>query len=267
MQFVVIKIDKEIKSPIKVGLFVTCLADLMRPQVAFAAVTLLESGGCRVRVPREQSCCGQPALNSGDRASTTEIAKNVIRAFAEDDYVVIPSGSCADTLINKYPALFQHDVQWAGRAQSLADKTFELTSFLTEKLDLNLEGVSYPSACTYHDSCSGLRELGIQKQPRKLLAGVEGMALSELEDSSVCCGFGGLFSVKYPDISGRLVSDKCAQITQTDVDTVIGGDLGCLLNIAGRLRREGKRLKVFHIAEVLAGMTDGPAIGEVEGEI
>ena len=173
-----IKIDKEIKSPINVGLFVTCLADLMRPQVAFAAVTLLERAGCRVRVPREQSCCGQPALNSGDRASTTEIAKNVIRAFAEDDYVVAPSGSCADTLINKYSTLFRHDAQWAGRAQSLVDKTFELTSFLTEKLDFNLEGVSYPGVCTYHDSCSGLRELGIQKQPRKLLAGVKCMALS-----------------------------------------------------------------------------------------
>lgn len=256
----------ETKPPISVGLFVTCLADLMRPQVAFAAVTLLERAGCRVRVPREQSCCGQPTLNSGDRASTTDIAKNVIRAFTRDDYVVTPSGSCADTLINKYPTLFRHDVQWASRAQSLADKTFELTSFLTEKLDLNLEGIAYPGVCTYHDSCSGLRELGIQQQPRTLLAGVEGLALSELEDSSVCCGFGGLFSVKYPDISGRIVSDKCAQITQTDADTVLGGDLGCLLNIAGRLRREGKRLKVFHIAEVLAGMTDGPAIGEAEDE-
>ena len=258
--------ETEAKPPINVGLFVTCLADLMRPQVAFATVALLEQVGCRVRVPRQQSCCGQPALNSGDRASTIEIARNVIQAFDPDEYVVVPSGSCADTLINKYPALFRHDVQWVGRAQGLADKTWELTSFLTEKLEFSLDDVSYPGVCTYHDSCSGLRELGIHKQPRALLSGVKGLTLSEIQDSSACCGFGGLFSVKYPDISGRIVSDKCGQIAQTGADTVLGGDLGCLLNIAGRLHREGKNIKVFHIAEVLAGMADGPAIGEAESE-
>jgi len=258
--------QEKVKTPIQVGLFVTCLADLMRPQVAFAAVTLLERAGCRVRVPRQQSCCGQPALNSGDRAATMDIAKNVIQAFDPDDYVVVPSGSCADTLINKYPTLFRHDVQWARRAEDLANKTWELTSFLTEKLGFSLDDVSYPGVCTYHDSCSGLRELGIQKQPRTLLSGVKGLTLSEIQDSNVCCGFGGLFSIKYPDISGRIVSDKCGQITQTDADTVLGGDLGCLLNIAGRLCREGKNIKVFHIAEVLAGMADGPSIGEAERE-
>ena len=258
--------ETQIDSPIKVGLFVTCLADLMRPQVAFAAVALLERAGCRVRVPRAQSCCGQPALNSGDRASTMNIAKGVIRAFSNDEYVVVPSGSCADTLINKYPDLFRHDVKWAGRAQDLADKTFELTTFLVERLGVELEQVSYPGVCAYHDSCSGLRELAIHQQPRALLQQVQGLSLREVDDGSACCGFGGLFSVKYPDLSGRIVGDKCAQIAQTEADTVLGGDLGCLLNIAGRLRREGSDLKVFHGAEVLAGMTDGPAIGEAESE-
>ena len=238
----------------------------MRPQVAFAAVALLERAGCRVRVPREQSCCGQPALNSGDRASTMNIARGVIRAFSGDDYVVVPSGSCADTLINKYPDLFRHDVKWARRAQDLADKTFELTTFLVEQLGFELEQVYYRGVCAYHDSCSGLRELAIHQQPRALLQQVEGLSLRELDDGSTCCGFGGLFSVKYPDLSGRIVSDKCDQIAQTAADTVLGGDLGCLLNIAGRLRREGSDLKVFHVAEVLAGMTDGPAIGEAESE-
>jgi len=258
--------EAQTHSPIKVGLFVTCLADLMRPQVAFAAVALLERAGCRVRVAREQSCCGQPALNSGDRASTMNIAKSVIRAFSKDDYVVVPSGSCADTLINKYPELFRHDVKWAGRAQGLADKTFELTTFLVDQLGAELDPVSYPGVCVYHDSCSGLRELAIHQQPRTLLDRVEGLSIRELEDGNACCGFGGLFSVKYPDLSGRIVSDKCAQIAQTEADTVLGGDLGCLLNIAGRLRREGRDLKVFHVAEVLAGMADGPAIGEAESE-
>ena len=135
-----------------------------------------------------------------------------------------------------------------------------------EQLGAELDQIPYPGVCAYHDSCSGLRELGIHQQPRKLLDRVEGLSIRELEDGNACCGFGGLFSVKYPDLSGRIVSDKCAQIAQTEADTVLGGDLGCLLNIAGRLRREGRDLKVFHVAEVLAGMADGPAIGEAESE-
>ncbi len=251
--------------PIRVGLFVTCLADLMRPQVAFAAVKLLENAGCQVTVPRSQSCCGQPALNSGDRTSTIDIAKGVIEAFENHDYVVAPSGSCADTIKNKYPTLFAKDMRWVKRAHALADKTWELTSFLRDKLEETGVVASYSGVCTYHDSCSGLRGLNIQNQPRDLLGKVEGLQLAEMSDSNVCCGFGGLFSVKYPDISARMAQDKCADILQTGADTILGGDLGCLLNIAGRLRREGHRTRVFHVAEVLAGMTDGPAIGE-EGE-
>ena len=251
-------------SPITVGLFVTCLADLMRPQVAFAAVSLLEHAQCDVRVPRGQSCCGQPALNSGDRANSIEIAKQVITEFSDVDYVVVPSGSCADTLKNKYPTLFSKDMRWARRAQKLADKTWELTKFLFEKIELKDIDATFDGVYTYHDSCTGLRELSIYEQPRELLKQVKGLRLKELKDSNVCCGFGGLFSLKYPDISTHLVSDKCAEICNSDADLVLGGDLGCLLNIAGRLRRDNKKVRVFHIAEMLAGMTDGPAIGDPE---
>lgn len=252
------------ESPIRVGLFVTCLADMMRPQVAFAAAALLQKAGCAVRVPRAQSCCGQPALNSGDRTSTIDIAKKVIAEFEGDDYVVAPSGSCADTLKNKYPALFTKDMLWAKRAKSLSEKTWELTRFLHEKIGLAQLDASYPGVCTYHDSCSGLRELDIHDQPRELLKHVRDLQFVEMRDSNVCCGFGGLFSVKYPDISARMAHDKCTEIVSSNADTILGGDLGCLLNIAGRLKREGRKVKVFHVAEVLAGMADGPAIGEAE---
>ncbi len=250
----------------RVGLFVTCLADLIRPKVAFAAVHLLEQAGCTVTVPQAQTCCGQPALNSGDQASTRKIAQGVIRAFQDCDYVVAPSGSCADTLSQKYPELFRYDLEWAGQARALSEKTYELTRFLVEVMKVERVNASYSGTCTYHDSCSGLRGLGIHSQPRQLLSSVKGLKLKEMSDANVCCGFGGLFSVKYPDISGRMVSDKCTNVGNTDADTLLGGDLGCLLNIAGRLSREGSSVKVLHVAEVLADMTDGPAIGEPEAE-
>jgi L-lactate dehydrogenase complex protein LldE len=256
----------KIKTSTQVGLFVTCLADLIRPQIGFAAVALLEQAGCTVRVPRNQTCCGQPALNSGDSASTIAIAKMVIKTFAQDDYVIAASGSCVDTICHKYPELFRNDALWAGRARALAAKTWELTSFLVEVMELQQVEATYDGVCSYHDSCSGLRELGIYDQPRQLLASVVGLELKEMNENNICCGFGGLFSIKYPDISTRMVSDKCANVGHSGVDTLLGGDLGCLLNIAGRLRREGAPVRVFHVAEVLAGMTDGPAIGEGESD-
>ena len=252
--------------PIQVGLFVTCLADLVRPKVAFAAVRLLEQAGCTVTVPQAQTCCGQPALNSGDQASTERIAQGVIRAFADFDYVVAPSGSCTGTLRHKYPELFRQDLKWATQARALADKTFELTRFLVEVMKIEQVKASYAGTCTYHDSCAGLREMNVHEQPRRLLQGVTGLTLTEMVDANVCCGFGGLFSVKYPDISVRMVSDKCANVASSGADTLLGGDLGCLLNIAGRLRREDSPVKVLHVAEVLAGMAEGPAIGEPESD-
>jgi L-lactate dehydrogenase complex protein LldE len=245
-----------------IGLFVTCLVDLFRPSVGFAAVKLLEDAGCEVAVPAAQTCCGQPAYNSGDRADTRDIARQVIAAFEPYDYVVVPSGSCAGMIARHYPGLFGDDPQMRQRAQALADKTFELLTFLVDVLGIKEVDARYSGTVTYHDSCSGLRELGIKQQPRRLLATVAGLQLEEMVDSEVCCGFGGTFCVKYPDISNRMVSDKLANIRASGADTLLAGDLGCLLNMAGKLSREGVDIEVRHIAEILAGQTDTPALGK-----
>jgi L-lactate dehydrogenase complex protein LldE len=245
----------------RVGLFVTCLVDFVRPSVGFAAVKLLEDAGCAVEVPR-QSCCGQPAFNSGDRTTTREIAETVIEAFAAFDYVVVPSGSCAGMLKVHYPELFHGDPNWLPRAESFAEKTFELVSFLVDVLGVDRVEARHDGTVTYHDSCSGLRELGVKAQPRKLLAGVAGLKLAEMRDSDVCCGFGGTFCVKYPEISNAIVGKKADSIAATGAGTLLAGDLGCLMNMAGKLQRAGSPIAVRHIAEVLAGMTDAAAIGE-----
>jgi len=257
--------------PIKVGLFVTCLVDLQRPSVGFATLKLLEAAGCDVVVPAEQTCCGQPAYNSGDNESTRAIARIVIDAFESVDYVVAPSGSCAGMIREHYPELFVEDAAQHERASVLASRTHELTSFLVDVLGVDPETLMehrtpLKAKVTYHDACSGLRELGIQAQPRALLAGIDGVELHEMEDTEVCCGFGGTFCVKFPDISERMVTDKVALAKVTGADTVLGGDLGCLLNIAGRLSRLNEPMKVYHVAEVLAGMTDLPPIGATHKE-
>ncbi len=249
-----------------VALFVTCLVDLHRPTVGFAAIKLLEDAGCTVTVPRAQTCCGQPAYNSGDRQTAIAIGRQVIEAFAGAEYIVVPSGSCAGMLHHHLPLLFDHDPAMKVRAQAIADRTYELVAFLTDVLHAPPPTVSYAGVATYHDSCSGLRELGIKAQPRAMLAGVEGLTLVEMAEPEVCCGFGGTFCVKYPEISTRMVSDKTADIGQTGADTLLAGDLGCLLNMAGRLTREGSAVRVRHVAEVLAGMTDRvPPIGHATG--
>ncbi|MFQ6017840.1 MAG: (Fe-S)-binding protein [Kiloniellaceae bacterium] len=246
----------------RVGLFVTCLVDLFRPSVGWAAVKLLERAGCRVAVPRAQTCCGQPAYNSGDRADTREIAARVIRACEGFDYVVAPSGSCAAMIRAHYPALFADNPVLAEKAEHLAKRTYELVSFLTDVRGLKSVAARFDGRVTYHDACSGLRELGIREQPRALLATVAGLRLTELPDADVCCGFGGTFCVKYPDISNVMVTNKAALIEETGADTVLAGDLGCLMNMAGKLKRRGAAVRVRHVAEVLAGLIDQPAIGE-----
>ncbi len=248
----------------RVGLFVTCLVDLMRPNVGFAAVKLLEDAGCHVGVPQAQVCCGQPAYNNGDFASARRIAQQVITAFAGFDYVVGPSGSCMATLRKDYPALFADDPVWRPRAEHLANRSHELTSFIANVLQAAPAPAAMAATATYHDSCSGLRGLGIRQQPRDLLARVADLKLIEMQDGEVCCGFGGTFCVKYPDISVKMVSDKAANVAATGADVLLGGDLGCLLNLAGRMRRLGCTTRVYHVAEVLAGMATGPAIGEAE---
>lgn len=246
----------------KVGLFVTCLVDLFRPNVGMAAVQLLENAGCDVNVPEVQVCCGQPAYNSGDTGSTREIAKQVIAAFEGFDYVVGPSGSCMATIIKDYPKLFEEDAAWQARAKSLANRAHELLSFLSDVRGYEPRGIKLSGEATYHDSCSGLRSLGIKDQPRRLLSAVEGLNVREMQDAETCCGFGGTFCVKYPAVSVKMADDKIANASETGAHYVLGGDLGCLLNIAGRMSRQGRPADVYHTAEVLAGMTDTPAIGK-----
>ena len=245
-----------------VALFVTCLVDLHRPSVGFAAINLLEQAGCQVVVPERQTCCGQPAFNSGDDVTARQIAMTTIEAFAGFDHVVLPSGSCAGMIIEHYPELFKDEPQWLEKAQDLATRCHELLSYLVDVRGMTDFGASFSESVTYHDSCSALRELGIKQQPRQLMAKVEGLKLQEMEDTDVCCGFGGTFCVKYPDISERMVSDKVALATQTGANALLSGDMGCLLNISGRLSRLEQPMRVYHVAEVLANMTDNPAIAQ-----
>ena len=247
----------------RVALFVTCLVDSMRPSVGFAAIALLEAAGCKVEIPRAQTCCGQPALNSGDHDGAAAVARHTIALLEGYDHVVIPSGSCAGTIRAHYPELFPAGSDWHRRAVALAARTFELLSYLADIQRFRPQGVALAATATYHDSCSGLRELGIKAQPRKLLEGVEGLAITEMAGAETCCGFGGTFCVKYPAISNAITGEKSANIAASGAELLLGGDLGCLMNMAGKLHREGSPVRAFHAAEVLAGMADGPAIGEV----
>ena len=250
--------------PPRVALFVTCLVDLMRPSVGFAAVELLEQAGCTVEVPTAQTCCGQPAYNSGDKATAQALARQTIAACEGYDYVVAPSGSCAGMLKSHYPKLLADDAAWQGRANAFAAKVHELISFLVDVRGMAGVSQTLIAKATYHDSCSGLRELGIKDQPRKLLGTVEGLELVEMADCEVCCGFGGTFAVKYGDISNAMVEKKCANIAESGADLILAGDLGCLMNMAGKLRREGSTAKARHIAEVLAGELSDPPIAAAD---
>jgi L-lactate dehydrogenase complex protein LldE len=243
----------------RVALFVTCLVDLFRPSVGFAAVKLLEDAGCDVFVP-SQTCCGQPAYNSGDRTLAKALAQQVIDAFSSYDYIVAPSGSCAAMLAKHYPGLFSTDPNLAGKANDFAAKVHELSSFLTDVLGVEKVNASFERRVTFHDSCSGLRELGVAAQPRKLLASVSGLELIEMDESTACCGFGGTFALKFGEISAAIAERKVENIEATGAPVILAGDLGCLMNMAGKLARDGSPVEVRHFAEVLAGMTDTPAI-------
>lgn len=247
--------------PHRVALFVTCLVDVIRPSVGFASVKLLEDAGCSVEVPK-QSCCGQPNFNAGDREGAKTLARGTIKALEGYDYVVVPSGSCGTTMVKDYPQMFAGDSEWEGRARDLAGRTHEIVSFLTDVLGIEGVEARFEAHATYHDSCSGLRSLGIKEQPRKLLASVQGLDLTELKEAEVCCGFGGTFCVKYPDISNKMVSNKAGNVEKTGAELLLAGDLGCLMNMGGKLNREGKPVKARHVVEVLAGDTTTPAIGE-----
>ncbi len=241
----------------RIGLFVTCLVDSMRPKIGFATLRLLKAAGCVVFVPESQTCCGQPGYNSGDSKTAKELALKFLSEFESFDYIVIPSGSCAGMIRVHYPALFEDEPELLDRFLNIAERTFELTDFLHRIVRLEKMPGTFRGRLTYHDSCSGLRELDVYKQPRALLARMPGVVLKEMVESTTCCGFGGTFSVKYGELSTRMSDNKCRHITETHAGAIAGGDLGCLLNIEGRLRRNGDHdTRVLHIAEILAGEED-----------
>jgi len=229
--------------------------DLFRPQVGFAAIRLLERAGYTVEVPA-QGCCGQPNFNGGDRSGAQEIAAGIIRRFADYDYVVAPSGSCAAMIRCHYPALFRAGSDEQRAARAMAEKTHELTCFLDEVAGVKTVEAARPGSFTFHDGCSGLRELGIRRQPRDLLRSVAGLELRELNEPEACCGFGGMFCVKYPEISNRIASSKVADVLSTGADYLVSGELGCLLQIEGKLHRDGHPVRAIHLAEILAGTLD-----------
>ncbi len=245
----------------RVALFATCVIDNFRPQAGFAAARLLEKAGCEVFVPR-QTCCGQPAYNSGDTKNAVELARNVVRDFGNYDYVVAPSASCAGMLKHHSPNLLAKDNNWAEPAQELAAKTHELFSFLVNVQGLKSVATKCERKAAYHDSCSSLREAKCAHEARALLSTVEGLELIDIPDSEICCGFGGLFSVKYPEISSRMADDKIASANSAGAELLIGPDMGCLIHLAGRLSRKGEKIEVRYAAEVLAGMMDEPALGK-----
>ena len=236
----------------KVGLLVTCLVDLMRPRIGFAAIELLEAAGCEVVVPAGQTCCGQPGWNAGDRAAARALAEKRVAEFEACEYVVAPSGSCSGMVKTHYPELFRGEAAWMARVEALAAKTHELTDFLVRVAKLERAPGNFAGKVTYHDSCSGLRELGVKAQPRALLATLPGAELVEMKECETCCGFGGTFSVKHGDISSAMADVKCRNAQATGADALVLGDLGCMLNLEGRLRKIGDdRTMVLHVAEVL----------------
>ena len=235
----------------RVGLLVTCLVDLMRPRIGFAAIKLLEGAGCEVIVPDAQTCCGQPAWNSGDAPSAVALAKKTIAEFEGFEYLVAPSGSCGDHIRNEYPGMFADEPGWRDRATALASRTFELTDFLTTVLKVDSVPGDHQGSITYHDSCSGLRGMGIKEQPRALLARMKGVSLKEMTGSDECCGFGGTFSVSFPNISTAMGALKLDHVRAVKPDVFVSGDMSCMMHMGGLAAKEGKPIKTRHLAQVL----------------
>ncbi|AOH56025.1 Fe-S oxidoreductase [Peribacillus muralis] len=234
----------------KVTLFATCLVDLFQSNVGKATVELLERLGCEIDFPESQICCGQPAYNSGYTKDSKEAMKKMIETFADAEYIVTPSGSCA-AMFKEYPVLFQGDAEWEEKAVSLAARTYELTQFIVDVLKVTDVGATFKGKATYHTSCHMTRLLKVKESPSILLSHVKGLEMTPLPDAQNCCGFGGTFSVKMGDISGQMVEEKVCNIQDTGADFLIGGDAGCLMNIGGRIQRKGEPIQVLHIAEVL----------------
>ncbi len=236
----------------KVALFATCLADLWRPAVARSALSLIGKAGFKAEVPKGQTCCGQPNWNSGDRTGAKKLARRHLELLAGYDYIVVPSGSCADMFKNQYPALFRDEPGMQEAVQGLAGKIFELSQFLVQVAKFKPpKAKGEKQKLAWHDSCSCKRGLGVEKEPRALIEAAGGYEIKEMQGPEVCCGFGGLFSVKYGEISSHMAGKKAANIKATGATVLAGCDLGCLLNLEGRLEAEGAEIKVRHLAEIL----------------
>lgn len=230
---------------------ITCLGDALFPDVGVATVKLLRRLGVTVDFPKAQTCCGQPHFNSGFHHDARDLAKHTIQAFAKSTLVVTPSGSCAAMVKLEYPELFHHDPIWHGRAEDLARRTHELSDFLVNVLGKDDVGARFEAKATYHMACH-LRGLGITTEPMRLLQKIKGLELVPLERHDECCGFGGSFAVRFPEISGAMVNDKAGFIAKTGADVLIATDAGCLMNIGGCLRRRQSPVRIMHLAEVLA---------------
>ncbi|HLR68123.1 (Fe-S)-binding protein [Virgibacillus alimentarius] len=234
----------------KVSLFITCMCDMLRSDVGKHTVEILERVGCEVDFPEAQTCCGQPAFNSGYLQESKEAMKQMMRAFKDSEYVVGPSGSCVG-MLREYPKVFKGDVEWEEPAKELAAKSYEITQFLVDVLGIEDVGATFRGKVTYHPSCHMTRILGVKEAPQKLLRHVKGIDLVELPLAEDCCGFGGTFAVKNSVISAEMVKEKAQHVAKTRAEYLIGGDMACLMNIGGRMKREGKNIKIVHITEVL----------------
>jgi len=238
----------------QVQLFVTCILDTLYPEVGEAVVKVLQRAGASVDFPAGQTCCGQPAFNAGLRSQARPMAEHTIRVFEETPgAVVIPSGSCAGFVRHGYLELFAEEPEWLRRAQALAERTYEFSEYLVDVLGVSDVGARLPGKLTYHSSCHLLREIGVDRQPRKLLEAVREAELVELAGSAECCGFGGVFSVEHPEISAAMLQRKIDNIEASGAEWVVSCDGGCITNINGGLRRMGKKVRAVHIAEVLGG--------------
>ena len=236
-----------------VSLFIPCLVDALFPEVGEAMVRVFNRIGVLLTYTEDQTCCGQPAFNSGYQREAARAARRFIDLFEAADAIVCPSGSCVAMVRHHYPQLFPNDPVMLDRALAVGRKTFEFSEYLVERLGMTDLGAAFPGIATYHDSCHLARTLGIREQPRQLLRHVRGLSLVEMANSDTCCGFGGAFSINYPDISLALVDDKIDNILKSGADTVVGCDAGCLMNIRGRITRRNENIRVLHLAQVLSG--------------
>jgi len=242
------------KKEIRASIFITCLVDQFRPSVGEAMVKVLKSRGVRLSFPKEQTCCGQPAFNSGYQAEARRMAERFVEVFEGEGYIVTPSGSCAAMVKKHYPSLFHDDPAMQERCRQVGNRVYEFTEFLVKVLKMEKAECAYSGSVTYHHSCHLLRTLGVKDEPLQLLKSIEGINYVEMEKADQCCGFGGTFSLRYPEISSAIADDKIARIKDTEVDTVVANDTGCIMNISSRLGKKGERIRVLHLAELLAGM-------------